>query len=137
MNFPVNLLRVEKARLYGVRGSYSVDINIAPFFLECCQEECFDQPIIINGLPIDEEKLEEMAGRCYQFPKSDERSHLVDASVYVQHAHHPVDVNSVSFGNIQNGRMSIEIDLTFIFSFEGLCDYGDVGVALRFEIPVS
>jgi hypothetical protein len=43
--------------------------------------------------------------------------------VYVQHAHHPVDVTWIRFGNADGDAVELDLDLLFVFEFEGLDDY--------------
>jgi hypothetical protein len=47
----------------------------------------------------------------------------IDGSVYIGHAHHPVDVTSIRFGAVGGNSVEAEFEMHFLFECEGLDDY--------------
>ena len=47
----------------------------------------------------------------------------IDGSIYLSHAHHPVDVTTIRFGEVAEGALSVEIEAVLDLEFEGLDDY--------------
>ena len=77
-----------------------------------------------------------LAGQTFSFPVNPNQGYI-DGSVYVQHAHHQVDVTSIRFGRADGNAVEMEIDLVFVFEFEGLSDYRNTPWALVNQLSNS
>ncbi len=62
------------------------------------------------------------AGQAFNFPTNPNHGYI-DGSVYIQHAHHPVDVTSIRYGREGGTAIESEIDLVFVLEFEGFSDW--------------
>jgi hypothetical protein len=64
----------------------------------------------------------------------------IDGSLYIEHAHHPVDVSSIEFGQIVDGELPVKFKARFVLSHEGLqddkgVDYEDFDIHLSGSLP--
>lgn len=76
-------------------------------------------------------KATDLAGRTFEFdPTADEP----EGSVYVQHAHHPVDVERIVFGEMQAGHVSATLHARADWSFEGLGELEGQDIVLAAEL---
>jgi hypothetical protein len=118
-DFPVEKLKPLLGRLLAEPVGLSIEIPLAPFTID---GEVVETSISLGGVSLPTPDVLKLSGQTFSFPVNPKPGYI-DGSVYVQHAHLPVDVTSIRFGNADNDAVEVELDLLFVFEFEGLDDY--------------
>jgi len=95
----------------------SLKIHLMPF--EYHGSETVETEILIDGIELPVESLESLQGNTYVFPVNPEDGYI-DGSVYLEHAHHPVDVTKIIFGKLKGSKLETIIEGTVALSCEGL-----------------
>jgi hypothetical protein len=117
LNFSATSLVFMQGKLI-LRGKESaIVIPVKPFLLdgEKVRTAVVLEPIILPST------IEAIEKRQFRFPVNPEAGYI-DGSIYLQNAHHPVDVPSITFGNLSPDQKTIEatLVLTFLFTAIGL-----------------
>jgi hypothetical protein len=104
-----------------------VEITLAPFVVEgalAAATEMEDGTRVETSVRVDSiafsgdpSSVEDLAGRSFAFDPDDDEP---DGSVYVSHAHHPVDVARIAFGAVGEGRIATTLHARVDWAFEGL-----------------
>jgi len=127
--FPVELLKpnigVMRQVSTAVGPNITIEVPFAAFELPELEE---DGPIstslrleFVNLPTADPSKL---TGKEYRFPLNP-ASGYIDASIYIDSKHHPVDVTLLRFGAPSDDAIRLEIELEFVFEHEGLEDFSN------------
>ena len=109
---------------------FTIEVPIEPFQFE-------DKPLETRlrldfiRLPLVERR--QLGGLEVAFPVNPAED-AVDGSIYLGHAHNPVDLTRVAFGPLGAGRISATLELGFIFSFESTTGLDDYEMALRVDL---
>ena len=77
--------------------------------------------------------LRDLAAKSFEFPiDSDEGSieGSIDGSIYLDNAHHPVNVTSLSFSKSRDGQLTLIVKGVYVFDFEGLDGLGRIPFTL-------
>ncbi len=119
--FPIEVLEPRGGVLSGSGGDAMIEIPLAPFQLDDLE---VSTAIVLGGIELPTVELEELAGRRFSFPVNPEDGYI-DGSVYIEHAHHPVDVTSIEFGNIAPRGLEAKLQMQFVFQHEGLREYAN------------
>ncbi len=109
--FPIDKLNPISGRIEGVESDASITIDIHPFSLQIYEGEGAEK--IITSLRLSSVKLptldiKKLQNRAYKFPLNSHEDHI-DGSIYVEHAHHPVDVNCLKFGSFDGSLIGVDI----------------------------
>src|SRR4051812_41747931 len=96
-------------------NNYIIEIPIAKFILD---DEIVETIIRLGGIELAE-VLSSYVGRSIAFPVNPEEGYI-DGSIYLRHAHNPVDVHEISFLGINNNCLAVELDAEFLFEFENI-----------------
>lgn len=128
--FPIDLLVPLEAKLWGEHEECSLEIPLAPFRLD---DLAVDTSIRLDMIDLPSGDFAELAGQTFEFPVNPEDGYI-DGSVYIDHAHHPVDVTEISFTEVVGGNLRARCKARFLFSFEGLREYGDAECELEITI---
>lgn len=64
-------------------------------------------------------RLEELEYTQYEFPFNPVDGYI-DGSVFIVHAHHPIDVSRIEFGSLKGGGIEATIQMVIRFEYEGL-----------------
>lgn len=136
MIFPLHLLHPRPAIIRGTPGEYSIEIPLAPFRLPLASAEPEDleieTSIHLDFINLPSMKWNELHGRRFEFPVNPEDGYI-DGSIYIEHAHHPVDVASIAFTDIHDGKLTARMTMRMLFEFEGLDEYTDTDAELDVE----
>lgn len=97
------------------RNSYSIILRIAKFILD---DRTIETEIRLDRISLSE-PLSSHAGKTISFPINPTEGYI-DGSIYLRDAHNPVDVSAIKFQKIENGVLSIELIMNFVFEFEGI-----------------
>ena len=119
--FPAHKIKPKSSVLTESSSCISIEIILEPFELD---DLFVDTSIRLDMIDLPTTDLSVLAGRNFEFPVNPEPGYI-DGSVYIEHAHHPVDVTHIRFGEIQDGKVSTEISASFVLNYEGLRDYDD------------
>jgi len=130
-NFPVHLIRPLSVKLWGSSKSASIEIPLAPFDLD---GNAIQTTIWLENIRLPSTKLSRLQKQQFTFP-SNPRNGYIDGSVYIQHAHHPVDVSSILFGILGPLGLPLTVEATMLLDCEGLMDYA--ATAIRIETIVE
>lgn len=131
--FPVEKLKPLPSRLSTEPIGLSIEIPLAPFTLD---GEVVETAIHLGGVSLPTADVLKLAGRTFSFPVNPKTGYI-DGSVYIQHAHHPVDVTSIRFGHTAGGAVEAEFEMLFVFEFEGLDDYRNTSCTLLAQVNSS
>jgi hypothetical protein len=118
------------ARLFTKPISLSIEISLAPFTLD---GEAVETEISLAGVSLPTADVLKLAGRTFSFPVNPQTGYI-DGSVYIQHAHYPVDVTSIRFGHAAGDAVEAAFEMLFLFEFEGLDDYQNTSCTLLTKV---
>lgn len=140
--FPLELLVPQTGTLEFNDFGGSLDIPLEPFELPYWGK--VETRLLIDCLPLAKEELAGLPGRRLRFKAGGSDPEAPEGSVYIGHAHHPVDLLSIRFEQGAGGLLQVQISLLLAFDFEGLsagddCEYADtaweIGVTLVAPAP--
>jgi hypothetical protein len=123
--FPVKLIQPSKGVLCGIAGAASIEISLLPFAFNGV---LIQTSIGLNNIAIPSVDVIVLAGQSFNFPVNPAVGYI-DGSIYLDGAHHPVDVTRLSFFNA-----SVKLAGLFVFEFEGLSEYGNTSFEL--SVPI-
>jgi len=112
--FPVDLIRPRGGSLYIGDRQPGVSVELMPFTID---GEVVEQTLDFT-LEIGATDLKDLAGREFEFPSNPEDGY-VEGSIYIWSAHNPIDLHSITFGDPHDDVVSVTLDMTFVFEFEG------------------
>jgi len=124
--FPVKKLKPLPASLIARGSGCAIKIPLEPFNLD---GKTIETSIQLEDVSISAANLRDLAGHTFEFPRNPEPGYI-DGSIYIVHAHHPVDVTSIRFCDMRGDYIEAEFEMTFVFEFEGLDDYRDAVTTL-------
>ena len=128
--FPIALLSAKPGSLRVSEDGYSIEVPIEPFDLDVEGERVTVKTALrMDAVNLPSIDLPSLAGRRFDFPLNPEDGYI-DASIYIEHAHHPVDVTSLQFGSITIAGVEVAIAGKLILEVEGLGDYEDTEFTL-------
>jgi hypothetical protein len=132
--FPIDLLKTDKG-IFGpspAQGCF-IRVSIAPFALN---GETIETAARFDGIRLPDHDLQSLAGRSLIFPINPADGYI-DGSIYINGAHHPIDVSEIRFGLAGEGMITASIICEIDFAFEGLGDFGKtpwtIDVTLRWD----
>lgn len=125
-HFPVSLIQPTKAVLSGAPEYASLEIKLRPFEFN---GELVETSVRLDGIALPSSELRVLVGKNFQFPVNPQPGYI-DGSIYLDHAHHPVDVTLLSFSSI-----GVTLDGTLVFEYEGLDDFANT--PFSFTVPVE
>ena len=122
--FPRESLQPVEAVISGVPGDAAVTIPLRPITLA---GEVVETTIHLEGVALPSLDPRDLAGRSLEFPVNPAEGYI-DGSVYIGHAHHPVDVTRITFSIAGDGGLVAKFSAKLVFTHEGLMDFEDVAV---------
>lgn len=105
---------------------FSIEVPLAPFTLD---GNILETKIRLEDVRLPTIDITKLAGKSFLFPTNPKPGYI-DGSVYIEGAHHPVDVRSIRFGRTVRDAIEAELDVRFVFEFEGLGDYRNTSLTL-------
>lgn len=132
--FPTDRIKPRLGKIRGTPGNYSIEIPLAPFEIDDLEFE--ETAIELEGVSLPSLDWRDLQGKRFEFPVNPEEG-FIDASVYIEHAHHPVDVTAITFIEGGEKRLKARLTLRFLFEQEGLEDYEDTDAELTVELKRS
>lgn len=97
-------------------SSYTIFLPVSKFVLD---GEIISTSVDLYAIELPE-PLQNYLGKTIEFPVNPDLGYI-DGSIYLRHAHNPVDVTKIRFLRFEND--SLELELTMKFDFE----YEDIG----------
>ena len=124
--FPTSLLRILDGSLSKRSSGWCLELNLVPFDLPNGYPEgdefAENYKDIQTNIRIDfwDVKLRDIGGKALEFqsPNND-----IEGSIYILHAHHPVDITKLDCTNFSAKRKkpgTMRLDAIFCLEFEGL-----------------
>ena len=115
-DFSPKRLKARHAILSGVPGDLSIKVLMDPFLLD---QAIVDTSIRLDGINLPSNMLRDLEGQLFEFP-TNPKDGYIDGSIYLESAHHPVDVTSLNFSKSRDGQLTLIIKGVYVFDFEGL-----------------
>ena len=131
-DFPVEKLKLLPGRLFADSMGFDIEIPLSPFTLD---GEIVETAIYLDGVELPTSDLTMLAGQSFHFPVNPKQGYI-DGSMYVLHAHQPIDVTSIRFGALADGAIEAEFEMLCGFEFEGLNDYKNTLLILSTRLSV-
>ncbi len=95
--------------------TYAFNIPISPFELD---EENVETSLRLDFIKLSK-PIENYIDETVAFPVNPNEGYI-DGSIYLKGAHNPVDVTAIKFIKLQDGILKVEMNMDFIFEFEGI-----------------
>ncbi|XTQ94040.1 hypothetical protein ACQR5W_19665 [Xanthomonas sacchari] len=124
--FSPSALKPRHAILSGLPGAASLEILLCPFLHA---GEIVDTAIRLDGIALPSLRLGELAGQRVDFPRNPQDGYI-DGALYLFGAHHPVDVDTLTFHLSRDGQLTLVAKGAYAFDVEGLDDLGTVPFTL-------
>lgn len=112
---------------------YTISFPFAPFDLE---GEEVSTELVLDLIDLPVRSWRELAGHAHDFPVYPAEG-CIDGSVYLFHAHNPVNVTRLSFGSIKGLSIPVTIDLSIDFTVEGDEAYGVPVMQWEAELEIT
>lgn len=129
--FPQSLLKPRHAILSGEPHNASLEVLLAPFYW---QDALVDTSIRLDGIDLPSLHLSALAGKSFSFPVNPDAG-AIDGSLYLENAHHPVDITSLAFLPSRNGGLKVMMKGIYVFAFEGTAPLENTAFVMT--VPVS
>ena len=135
MRFPVEQLKIDNATFEATKGSLSMEIHLEPFEYYNGEATVSEKTsVILPDIDFGTKTATGLSGKSLVFPTNPTPGYI-DGSIYIHHAHHPVDVTSIEFGEPTDGNTRAVIAASLVLSYEGLGDYEDTQWTFEVTIP--
>ncbi|KMM76999.1 hypothetical protein ACP93_01905 [Xanthomonas sp. NCPPB 1128] len=128
--FSPSVLKPRHAILFGRPGDAALEILLRPFLHA---GEIVDTAIRLDGIALPSLRLGELAGQRFDFPRNPQDGYI-DGSLYLAGAHHPVDVDSLTFSLSRDGQLTLVVKGVYAFDVEGLDELGEVPFTLAARV---
>lgn len=128
--FSPSELKPRHAILSGLPGDAALEILLRPFLHA---GEIVDTSIRLDGIALPSLRLGELAGRRFDFPRNPQDGYI-DGSLYLVGAHHPVDVDTLTFDHSRDGQLTLVAKGVYAFDVEGLDGLGQVPFTLAARV---
>jgi len=132
-DFPIDLLKPTIGNISGSASNASMTIPLSPFTLD---GETVDTQIVLGTIVLPTLAPDVLDGHEYTFPPNPKDGYI-DGSVYIDNAHHPVDVSSMHFRKISKNMLEVDIKMKLVFSYAGLKYYSDAETTLITPIQIQ
>jgi len=137
MLFPVEKLMIENSEFVSNGGLLSVEIHLQTFeYFDGDATETAKTSVILDNIDLSGLNAYALSGTTKTFPVNPEDGYI-DGSVYIQHAHHPVDVFEIVFGKIVGDSLELRFSANLALSFEGLGEYKDTVWSFELLVPIN
>ena len=115
-DFPDAFLKVRQAFIYGKPGEWVIIIALEPFEYD---GETVSTKFNFDAFPWDVREPSELAGTSHSFSREVREKSNIEGSIYLNHAHNPVDIRCIEFGqsNLEGVEATLSFDIDF--DFEG------------------
>ncbi len=128
--FSPSLLQPRHAILSGQPEDASLEILLRPFLHA---GEIVDTAIRLDGMSLPSLRLGELAGQRFDFPRNPQDGYI-DGALYLFGAHHPVDVDTLTFHLSRDGQLTLVAKGVYAFDVEGLDGLGKVPFTLAMRV---
>lgn len=132
-SFPKDRIQPTRVVIRGPATKASIEVSLAPFSLD---GETVRTTIRLDDVTLPSVDPEVLAGRSITFPRNPERGYI-DGSIYIQARHHPVDVTRIDFRRDGPDKLIATIHARFLFTFEGLREFGDMAIELEAGVEIA
>lgn len=137
MMFPTQKLVVTDVDFSRRGGAASLTLTLAPFTLPLeGGEERVETTAVFDGIDLPHTSARALENRSFPFPVNPADGY-VDGSIYITHAHHPVDVTEMRFGPVTGGWLPVTLTTRMVLTFEGLSGYDDTDWTVTVDLPVA
>ncbi|MBO9881000.1 hypothetical protein [Xanthomonas sp. D-109] len=128
--FSPSLLQPRHAILSGQPEDAALEILLRPFLLD---GDIVDTAIRLDGIALPSLRLGALAGQRFDFPRNPQDGYI-DGSLYLAGAHHPVDVDTLTFHLSRDGQLTLVAKGIYAFDVEGLDDLGKLPFTLAMRV---
>lgn len=137
MKFPTDRLRVTHVAFDRQGPDASLTLTLAPFEMTFDgNTETVETVARFDGIDLPETSARALENQSFPVPVNPEEGYI-DGSIYLSHAHHPVDVTDMTFGPISGDHLPVTLTTRMVLSFEGLPGYDDTDWITTVNLPVA
>ena len=136
MRFPVEDLKITEIRHKQSAFGLDLELALAPFHLNLEDDAPVETRVSLDGITLPSSDPAALAGQGWDVPVNPAEGY-VDGSVYIEHAHHPVDLHHIAVGTRTGDHVPVTLSMRMVFSFEGLGDYEDADWQVTIDLPVA
>jgi hypothetical protein len=114
--FTVKKLKPTGGTLRYSGAGISIEIHVEPFRLD---KERVETSVRLDRIKLPDD-LQAITNKSFKFPVNPTKGYI-DGSIYLRHAHNPVDVTEIRFGKLLKKGRAIEarFKMAFDFGYEG------------------
>lgn len=132
-------MRPLPGHLWDVEGCLYIRVPLHPFTLnigEGGSEVKIETSLRLAKVGLSSERFELLTGRTFTFPVNPEDGYI-DGSIYIEHAHHPVDITAIRFGSLVGEAIEVEFEGNLVLEFEGLENFANTRWLCRTHLSRS
>ena len=107
-----------------------IRVPLKPFALEGATIET---SVRLDFVRLPATDLDALSHRTFDFALNPDEGYI-DGSIYMDGAHHPVDVSKIAFGRAVDDTIHAAFTSVIDFAFEGLSDFGKTPWSFETEI---
>ena len=137
--FPTDKLKPLPGYLWGPEDGLCITVPLQPFSLvieEDGDEITFETLLRLDEVELPSDCFEILAGRTFTFPVNPEDGYI-DGSIYIDHAHCPVDITTIRFGSLVGNAIEVELEGDLSLEFEGLGNFANIHWVCRTHMSRS
>lgn len=112
---------------------FDIEIPIIPFEF---RNETIETSFRSELIDFDVVDWRDLSNKEFVFP-DDPLENPIDASVYLDHAHNPIDVLKIAFGEFSGDTVPVNLKMNFDFTYEGPEELGVVSVSWQTDLSFS
>ena len=125
--FPIDKLMPLLGHLWGLKDGLCITVPLQPFSLVTEMDRgeiTFETSLKLHEVKLPSDCFEILAGQTFTFPANPEDGYI-DGSIYIEHAHHPVDITTIRFGSFVGNVVEVELEGDLNLEFEGLGNFAN------------
>jgi hypothetical protein len=128
--FPKKILVPSSAFVRRAGDVFGIEIQLQPLTLD---DEEVTTSFIFEGVRLPRDS-QTWAHHSFTFPRNPTDGYI-DGSIYLRHAHNPVDVTCIKFGERHGDFITAEFSVRLVFEFEGI-GFQDTDVQITVPLQV-
>jgi hypothetical protein len=101
-------------------GGFFIRVPLAPFRF---RDELVSTSVRLDRVMLQNAVPDSLEAKTFSFPVNPAAG-FIDGSIYIDGAHHPVDVTEIAFGHMRKSGGTATFKCIIDFTFEGLGDFG-------------
>ncbi len=124
--FPIENLEFLPGEIWGEDENVTIEIALKPFVLE---GQTVNTSVRLDRIALPTTNLTALENQSFQFPVNPTDGYI-DGSVYIDGAHHPIDVTNIAFGTFSRSGLRASFQAKLMLEFEGLHDFTNTDLVI-------